>query len=357
MNRLRAVGSLGRSLMALTPVFLSLVYVVRNQGNQVRALLKQATEKLPNWVSDYELIVVDNASADDTLSHLRELTGPRGLPNLQVYALTAEVNRDTAVWVGMENALGDFVAVIDPLRDDLDFLPEMLDHAARGSDVVFASNRLRPLQGWAYQCARAAFNYVYKSFNGVDLSREAPHYRVLSKRILNYIMQHPQPAIAYRYLPAQGGFTRTNLEYSAQPTQDTAPSVRRQDAFTQAIDLLVFSTQTPMRVVTTLSMFGAAANLVYSFYVMGVGLLKPDVAPGWVSLSLQQSGMFFLLSLVLLVMGEYILQAVKLASDGPLYHVAQEFTSARITRREKLNIETVSAPTTLPAEHAQLADV
>ena len=94
-----------------------------------------------------------------------------------------------------------------------------------------------------------------------------------------------------------------------------------------------------MRLVTTLSMFGAGANLIYSFYVVAIGLFKTDVAPGWVSLSLQQSGMFFLISLVLLVLGEYIVNMVSLSNEGPLYHVGQEFTSARMTRHEKLNIE------------------
>ena len=74
-------------------------------------------------------------------------------------------------------------------------------------------------------------------------------------------------------------------------------------------------------------------------YVVVIALFKHDVAPGWVSLSLQQSGMFLLISLVLLVLGEYILHMGALSNEGPLYHVAQEFTSARLTRREKLNIE------------------
>ena len=33
-----------------------------------------------------------------------------------------------------------------------------------------------------------------------------------------------------------------------------------------------------------------------------------------------------------------------LTNEGPTYHVAQEFTSARMTRREKLNIEEVAFP-------------
>lgn len=107
--------------------------------------------------------------------------------------------------------------------------------------------------------------------------------------------------------------------------------------------LFVSTTRAPMRLVTYLSLFGALANVVYSIYVLAVAALKPDVAPGWVSFSLQQSGMFFLISLVLLVLGEYILNMASLSNEGPLYHVGQEFTSARMTRLEKLNIEEVGA--------------
>ena len=56
-------------------------------------------------------------------------------------------------------------------------------------------------------------------------------------------------------------------------------------------------------------------------------------------MSLQMSGMFFLISLVLLVLGEYVLQMANLSNEGPSYHVSQEFTSERMTRFEKLNIE------------------
>ena len=106
--------------------------------------------------------------------------------------------------------------------------------------------------------------------------------------------------------------------------------------------LLVSTTRAPMRLVTTLSLFGAVSNLVYSLYVIVVALFKDDVAPGWTSLSLQQSGMFFLLSLVLLVLGEYILHMARLTTEGPLYHVAQEFTSADLARAERLNVEDTS---------------
>jgi glycosyltransferase involved in cell wall biosynthesis len=288
------------------------------------------------WVADYEIVIVDNASDDGSLSVLKELTGADGLPNLQVYALTKEVGQDAASWVGIENALGDFTAVLDPGADDIEFLPAMLEAATTGADVVFAYNEKRQRRSIRYRFASAVFNRVYRGFTGIDLAKDAPHFRVLSKRVVNFILQHPQPARAYRHLPASGGFSRANLRYSAAPSE---PRVgRTRGNVDRSMLMLVSTTRAPMRVVTTLSLFGALANAVYSGYVAVIWLTKPDVEPGWVSLSLQQSGMFFLLSLVLLVLGEYILQVVNQSSEGPMYHVSQEFTSARMSRMEKLNV-------------------
>jgi polyisoprenyl-phosphate glycosyltransferase len=327
--------------MTFFPVFLSIVFVMRNQSAHTEKILSDTASCIASLVSDYEIIIVDNASDDDSISVLKTLTAENGLPNLQIYALTKEVDADTASWVGLENALGDFVSVIDPMADDIEFLPEMLDKAVSGSDVVFANNQQKAPQSIGYRVSYAVFNGLYKRFNGIHLAKEAPRYRVLSKRVVNFILQHPQPAMTYRHLPATGGFARVNLNYSAAPK--LTHTNRLSDSIDQGMRLLVSTTRAPMRLVTSLSLFGAVANLVYSVYVVAVGFLKTDVAPGWISLSLQQSGMFFLISLVLLVLGEYILHMVSLSNEGPIYHVGQEFTSARMTRREKLNIEEIRA--------------
>lgn len=326
--------------MAMFPIFLSAVFVVRNEAKNVPQMLLDAAKTIAPIVADYELIVVDNASDDESVSVLKHLTGEDGQPNVQVYALIKQVDFDTACWVGLENALGDFVVVLDPLADDINFLPEMLDKAVRGTDVVFAENHQKSEQSVFYHGAYHIFNRLYKVFNGIALANEAPQYRLLSKRVVNYILQHSQPAMTYRHLPATGGFARVNLRYSAVPRR--VPRKRLGDSVDRGLRLLVSTTRAPMRLATSLSLFGAIANLAYSFYIVLIGLFKQHVAPGWVSLSLQQSGMFFLISLVLLVLGEYILHMTSLSNEAPLYHVGQEFTSATMTRRHKLNIEEVS---------------
>lgn len=322
--------------MDFFPGFLSVVFLVRNQADTLEQTLCEATAVVTSLVRDYELILVDNASDDDSISVLKRLSSEEGLANLQVYALTKEVDADTASWVGLENALGDFVVVIDPLTDDVNFIPQMLNRAVKGSDVVFANNARKPAQSLAYRSAFSVFHWLYNRFNGINLANEAPQYRMLGKRVINFILQHPHPSMSYRHLPATGGFTRAYLQYSTPPKASRPKHLG--DSIDRGVRLLVSTTRAPMRLVTALSLFGAVGNLLFCAYVVAIAIFKTEVAPGWISVSLLQSGMFFLISLVLLVLGEYILNMATLSNEGPAYHVGQEFTSARMTRREKLNI-------------------
>src|SRR5688572_583061 len=197
------------------PIFLSIVFVVRNGEDSIYSTLYNATHYISKLVEDYELIIVDNASQDDGVEILKQLTDEDGLPNLQIYALTKEVDLGTASWVGIENALGDFVAVIDFFSEDIGFLETMLGYSVNGTDVVFAENLRKSKQTITYRICFFVFNFIYKCFNDINLSKEAPQYRLLSKRVINFILQHPIPALAYKYLPATAGFSRENLTYYA----------------------------------------------------------------------------------------------------------------------------------------------
>ncbi|WP_018152512.1 glycosyltransferase [Leeia oryzae] len=326
--------------MKCYPIFLSVVLVIKNKSDKLQKLLEFATDELSKLVSDYELIIVDNASTDNSLEVLKSLTFEGGLPNLQVYGLTKTVDRDTATWAGVESALGDFVVSMDPFLDDFEFLPSMLDKAVGGVDIVLAENVVEQKHGFLYKTAYRIFDKVYQIFNGGSLKKDAPSYRILNKKVINFIIQHPQPAITYRQIPVTGGFVKTKISYRYEVLSDSHKSLLA--SLDKGIQLLVSTTQMPMRLVTYLSLFGALSNLLYSVYVVMVAVTKKDIAPGWISLSLQQSGMFFLISLVLLVLGEYIIQMATLSNEGPPYHVAQEFTSAKLTRKEKLNIEEIN---------------
>ena len=202
--------------MAQHPIFLSIVLVLKNQAQHLQSLLEEVQHHIDALVSDYEIIVVDNASEDESIAILKNLTSEEGLPNLQIYALTKEVDVDTASWVGLESALGDYVAVYDPFTEEFSILSEMLDKAVEGADVVFAHNSAQDSHSFVYKSAQRVFHQLYRSCNGIDL-QQAPHYRILSRVVINFILQHPQPALTYRHLPASGGFVRARVHYNTPP--------------------------------------------------------------------------------------------------------------------------------------------
>ncbi len=326
--------------MTKTEMFLSVIIVAKDQAFELKEIISEMTATLAGTVSDYEIIIVDNASTDDSLLLLKEMTQRGGFPNLQVFALTKEVESDIATWVGLEGSIGDFTVVIDPAEDSISFLPSMLEAAISGHEVVFACNMQKPNQRYFRAMIYSILKKLYIWCTGIDLEKEAPKFRLLSRSVINYILQFNQPSLIYRQLPATSGFPKKVLSYSHEP------KVTRKKSLVSSIDrgtrLLVSSTRAPMRLVTWICLFGAGSNLLYSLYVLAIAFLKSDVAPGWISLSLQQSGMFFLISLVLLVIGEYVLHTAYLSNEGPLYHVAQEFSSEKILHKEKLNIEVLN---------------
>jgi glycosyltransferase involved in cell wall biosynthesis len=321
--------------------FLSVVFVLKNRSADIERIASEACEKLPYYVNDFEIIIIDNASTDNSLDKYQKLTSVDGLPNIQVYALTSEVDIDVAVCVGLECALGDYVLVFNPFTDDINLIPDMLEKATAGYDVVFGFNDRKKKTAIIYSAARAIFNKIYKICSGLDLATDAPSFRLLNKKVINFILQHIDQAIAYKYLPATGGFRRKIIRFNF--LNDESYDKGLINDINRGVKLLVTTTKLPMRFVTGLAMFGALSNLVYSIYIIFIAFYKSNIAPGWVSLSLQQSGMFFLISSVLFILGEYIINVSYLANRGPSYHIANEMLSARLTRNEKLNIEVVNA--------------
>lgn len=311
-------------------VFLSVVVVVRDAAEHLATDLAALQRVLSALVDDHEIVVVDNASRDASVEVLRTLTREDGLPNLQVFALATEVAVDTAVWVGLDSAIGDLVAVYDPRHDDPAALPTLLDAAMRGADIVSGVGGPRRDR----RIARATFRLLYLLLHGTRFVEDTPTYRLLSRAAVNLVLKQPAATFHARQIGQLAGFVRAEVTVTARPT----PPRPWLESLDQGVRVLLSSTRAPLRSLTWLATLAATLNLLYSGYVIAVFFLKEDVAPGWTTLSLQTSGMFLLISLILLVLGEYVLQLAASVKTGPVWHVAREFKSATVTRRTKLNI-------------------
>jgi hypothetical protein len=302
------------------PVLLSVVLVTHNDADQIQSIIRSTGKIASQVVSDYEIVIVDNGSTDTTSEALRELTSQTGEANLQVYTLAGRVDDLTARWVGVENSLGDIVVCLDPRQGNLDQLSLLTSQAANGNDIVFTMRSFpKGHRSLPRTLLYRAFGVATKLSTGLDLD------------------SYSDPQIQFRNLPSTTGFKRTSI--SIPLLRRNADTIKLRESLSRGIQLVTSSSESPLRLATTLSTVGAFSSLAYSIYVVLILAFKEDVAPGWVSLSMQQSGMFFLISLVLLVLSEYVLEISRKANSGPAYYIADEFTSARLTRKERLNVE------------------
>jgi len=320
------------------PIFLSIVLTVQDESATLEQRLWRLAEHVTPLVADYEIVVVDNGSFDDTTFCLRRLAREASFPNLQVFVLAGRVDRVTARWVGVENSLGDLIVCLDWHRDNPAALAVLVQKASEGFDLVFtrrdqpiAKNR-HPKQVLYRTLGRAANRLL-----GLRLDLYSSSFLAVSRRIVNYTLQFPEPQIKFRNLASTTGFNRAYLEIAS--TLPASETIKLRQSVQRGIKLITSSSALPMRVATTMATSGAAVSLLYSMYVILIWLFKKDVAPGWVSLSMQQSVMFFLISMVLLVMSEYVLDISSKSNSGPPYYIADEFLSDNLVRKSRLNLE------------------
>ncbi len=322
-------------------LFLSIVFVSRNNFDLLNTLIKNIENKLFNFVSDYEIIIIDNGSTDIKATQFEELTSEKGAPNLQIYKLANTVDNFTARWVGFENSIGDVIISFDPFIDGTDSLKIITSAFEDDIDIVFSRKKYSNSRKSLFRKSiYKAFGKAAKITAGLNLDSYSSSLIGINRRVLNYLLQFSDPQMRFRSLPSITGFKRAIVDIKPSLKQDQ--SFELLSSFSRGLRLITSSSKSPLRLATTLSASGASLSFLYSFYIVLIWMFKKDITPGWVSLSIQQSGMFFLLSLVLLILSEYILELSRKSNLGPNFYIVEEYTSAKLNRKERLNVEVES---------------
>lgn len=323
--------------MRTQDIFLSVVVPVGELFTTLANTLEGLVETLSSLTSDFEVILVVGHHTESSVDQLREIVMSPDLSNIQVFSLTQRVSIDEAYWVGVDNSLGDFVVLLNPHEDDPEFIAEMLAEVDNGSEIVFASNTFRKKRSVLQRVVRSLFNRVSRSLGGIDVSKDAPRFRLMSRSVITRISKFPRPHLAYRHLPLASGFKMKHLRYRFDKGFEFKTPIS--DDIELGLNLLFFSPRVPLRLVTGLALLGAAVNAIYALYVFFVWLSGTSTEPGWVSLSLQFSGMFLLVSLALFFLGEFLIQIAKSNMPGPSVYMGEEFSSPVMRHKEKKNIK------------------
>lgn len=274
----------------------------------------------------YEIVLVDDGSTDGTATVVKGIL--ERVQRLRYLRLSRSFGREVALSAGIESAIGDYVVTVDPRTDPVAPLLEMIVACRKTGGVVHgvATNpltRSAPRE-WIGQLFR---NYCRKRL-GVEIKRGVSDLRVMSRQAVNALLQVREQNRYLRVLTLTIGYQHEFFPYELVPRPGADRKSSWSGEVSTAIDLLAANTRHPLRLVTVAGLLGAFLNLLYAIYVVTIYLTKPNVAQGWTTLSLQQSGMFFFVCLILAVLSEYVGTILGEVRSRPLYFMAEEANSS-----------------------------
>lgn len=125
----------------MTSYSVSVVVPLYNESQNVFPLVDEITDVFNETLHDWELILVNDGSSDDTPAKMKEAQGKQ--PRVKPVDLQRNFGQTAAMQAGIDAAKGDLIVTIDgDLQNDPKDIPRMIDE--------LIERDLDLLQGWRY---------------------------------------------------------------------------------------------------------------------------------------------------------------------------------------------------------------
>lgn len=317
---------------------ISVCVIVRNERQQIDAIIERLTQALSAQYQFYELVMLDNASNDGTDTIIAAKL--KQTPNIRLIRLSRIYSRDTAVTAALDSAIGDYVILID-LETDVSVIAQLVEKALEGSDIVTVRRNLAhlypPLDRWA-----GGILYRFTSrIVGYPVEIEDGFTRLFSRRVVNALTQVRSRR---RHLKHFGSIVGYRQAFISLDGGTRVKPINRMEKISFLLNLIVNNSIAPLRFAAMLGLIASVMNLLYVVYIVVVTIVREgQLAEGWLTTSLTTTTMFLMLFIILAILAEYIGRLLEESKDEPLYFVEYEAHStvssySRTIEQEKLNI-------------------
>ncbi len=299
---------------------ISVIAPIYNEGPGVDRFVARLAEVLEAASLDYELVLVDDGSTDDSWSRIarQALVDPR----VRGLRLSRNFGKEAALLAGLENAAGDAVVIIDSdLQHPPSVIPAMVRRWQEGAQVVEAVKRNRAGQSLGNRLGSRLFNRTFTRFTGVDLV-DATDFRLLGRPAVDALRSMPEHSSFFRGTSSWIGFTRATVDIDIDHREGGASRWTVRGLCRLAVNGLTSFTSAPLHMVT-LAGFGFAVFSV----VLGIQTLVRWMSGGSVAgfttviLLLLVTGTFVLIGLG--VIGEYLARIHEEVRGRPRYLIQE----------------------------------
>jgi glycosyltransferase involved in cell wall biosynthesis len=195
-----AMNDLPRSTETVASLSLSLVVPMYNEEENVGPLLERVHEVLDQYPYPWEIVLVDDGSADATSERMRAERERFG-PHVRVVGLQRNFGQTAAMQAGIDLARGSVVALMDgDLQNDPSDIPAMVQRLLdEDLDMVAGWRKNRQDNLWRRKVPSRIANRLIRSITGVNLHDYGCTLKVFRAHILKGVRLYGE---MHRFIPA-----------------------------------------------------------------------------------------------------------------------------------------------------------
>ncbi|HET6898637.1 MAG TPA: glycosyltransferase family 2 protein [Vicinamibacteria bacterium] len=192
---------------------LSVVLSFRNEQEVLPELVGRLRAALDPMPGGYELVFVDDASTDESLSYLRGLAATD--THVRVLSTSRRFGVAECLRAGLEHARGEAAVYLDAdLQDPPELIPRLVEQWEQGADVVYTVRTARLGEAaWKRWLTRQAYRLI-RAAADIDLPVEAGDYRLLSRRVVRELLALREARPYMRGLVSWVGFRQVGVPYT-----------------------------------------------------------------------------------------------------------------------------------------------
>ncbi|WP_238163902.1 glycosyltransferase family 2 protein [Kribbella pittospori] len=304
-----------------TTMRLSLVVPCFNEAEVIAKFHQALSRELTATGRPYEIVYVDDGSADETLDALVELAATD--ESVRYLSFSRNFGKESAMLAGLRYASGDAVVIMDAdLQHPPELVGRMLEHYERGFDQVIA-RRTRVGDPATRTLFARTYYWLINRWADVELMDGVGDFRLLSRRAVDGLLELGEYNRFSKGLFAWIGFESILFEYENVKQTDRKSRWTFRRLLEYGLDGLLSFNNKPLRLAIYVGGVLTAIAAAYAVWVIAVAALNGVKMPGYVTLIAAITGLGGLQMVMLGVIGEYIGRIYYETKQRPHYLLKQ----------------------------------
>ena len=309
--------------MKTTPVEISVVIPVYNSSGCLGELLRQLTQQMEDIGKSYEVILVDDASPDDSWQVIKDLA-PQ-YPMVMAIRLMRNGGQAFATLCGLENARGEIVITMDDdLQHPPDQIPKLLDTLKSTPDTDCVFGYFEEKKHAAYRnLGSRAIRWINARAFGLPSGVRASSFSAIRKQLADAIvMQRTRnPAISVLLYGSTQQIASVPVQHQERFSGESNYTLAKQ--FRLALDVICNVSMLPLRAVSLLGMtICLLSGVLVAFFLCRYFAGQTGVA-GWTTVVILISFFSGVILLSLGVIGEYLVRILREVRGGPRFTIRE----------------------------------